>query len=104
MRIKCIAAGLVAAGTTLSWAAMGAQATPAGGASSLSGVAETSVEKVAQRCWWRGGTRYCRKTKRTRYYGYRSPSGYGPDAYRTGSSRWWSEMDREDRGGRGNRP
>jgi hypothetical protein len=24
-----------------------------------------------------------------------------PDAYRTGSSRWWEEMDRQDRGGRG---
>jgi hypothetical protein len=41
-----------------------------------------------------------------RYYGYRA---YRPDRptrpedYRTGSSRWWQQMDREDRGGRGAR-
>jgi hypothetical protein len=30
----------------------------------------------------------------------RYPQYNNPDAYRTGSSRWWEEMDRQDRGGR----
>jgi hypothetical protein len=57
------------------------------------------IEKIAQRCWWHRGTRHCRS------YGYQSryrEYGY-PENYRTGSRRWWDEMDREDRGGRGRR-
>ena len=69
---------------------------------------QAKQEVAYRRCWRRNGERHCR------WYGspYRG-NGYGygysrgptyPEAYRTGSSRWWQEMDREDRGGRGNRP
>jgi hypothetical protein len=38
------------------------------------------------------------------HHGARHGIGYreynNPDAYRTGSSHWWQEMDRQDRGGR----
>jgi hypothetical protein len=58
-----------------------------------------SIEKVAARCWWRNGRRHCS-------YGYRSYRRsqyreYGfPENYRSGSTRWWQEMDRQERGGR----
>jgi len=62
------------------------------------GVAST----VAAYCWFRHGVRHCRGAHR---YAYRS--GYReyniPEAYPTGSSRWWEEMDRQGRGGRGRR-
>jgi hypothetical protein len=37
-----------------------------------------------------------------RQYGYHTHyrEYNDPDAYRTGSSHWWEEMDRQDRGGR----
>ena len=55
----------------------------------------SSIEKAAQRCFWRGGRRHCASD---RIRGYRE---YGlPQDYRTGSSRWWEEMDREGMGGR----
>jgi hypothetical protein len=70
-----------------------AQAAPAGGATPLR--ADTAnVEKAAATCWWRHGKRRCA-------YGYRV-YGY-PEYYRTGTRRWWTEMDREGRGGRGRR-
>ena len=62
---------------------------------------------VAYRCYWRGGRRHCRwygsrhRGPGYRGYGYRYYGPLYPEAYRTGSSRWWQEMDREDRGGRG---
>ena len=62
---------------------------------------------VAYRCYWRGGHRHCRwygsrhRGPGYRGYGYRYYGPLYPEAYRTGSSRWWQEMDREDRGGRG---
>jgi len=41
------------------------------------------------------------------YYPYRGGGYYYgptlPEAYPAGSSRWWEEMDRENRGGRGGR-
>jgi hypothetical protein len=50
---------------------------------------------AAQRCFWRGGQRHCASDA---FRGYRE---YGfPKDYRTGSSRWWEEMDREGIGGR----
>src|SRR5688572_12137504 len=61
----------------------------------------SSVEPVAQRCWWYRGERHCRRYGRSRVYGYSGP--HYPEAYRTGSGRWWQEMDREGRGGRGGR-
>jgi hypothetical protein len=54
-----------------------------------------------RRCWWQGGSRHCRYGSPYRGYGYRYDGPLYPEAYRTGSSRWWQEMDREDRGGRG---
>jgi hypothetical protein len=60
--------------------------------------AALSIEKAAyQRCYRHRGRRVCRW--------YRVPyREYGiPENYRTGSSRWWQEMDRTDRGGRGGR-
>lgn len=52
------------------------------------------AESVAYRqCWWEYGVRRC-----ARVY------GYGPrraEDYRTGSGRWWRQMDREGRAGRG---
>jgi hypothetical protein len=68
---------------------------------------EGKAENVAyRRCWWHHGHRHCRGYGYGGYgyrgYGYRGYYGpLYPEAYRTGSRRWWQEMDREDRGGRG---
>jgi hypothetical protein len=56
----------------------------------------SSIENAAQRCYWRGGKRHCASDA---FRGYRE-NGF-PEDYRTGSSRWWGEMDREGMGGRG---
>ena len=79
--------------------AVNAQAAPIGNLANA-GEQQSAVEKAAYGCWWRNGVRHCR-----RGYGYRPHSReYGfPENYRTGSNRWWQEMDRTDRGGRGNR-
>jgi len=65
------------------------------------------AENVAyRRCWWHNGHRHCRGDGYRGYRGYGYRGYYGPlypEAYRTGSSRWWQEMDRDDRGGRGRR-
>jgi hypothetical protein len=55
----------------------------------------SGIEEAAQRCFWRGGQRHCPSdaSPRHREYGF-------PQDYRTGSSRWWEEMDREGMGGR----
>jgi hypothetical protein len=56
--------------------------------------AETpTIEPIALRCWWRDGRRHCVRAYRYRERGY-------PEAYRTGTRNWWTEMDREGRGGR----
>jgi hypothetical protein len=60
------------------------------------------AEPIARRCWRHRGVRHCRRHGGYRVYGYSGP--YRSDAYRTGTRRWWQEMDREGRGGRGNRP
>lgn len=79
-------------------------AAPTGNVSGLRPATEivSPYEAVAwRRCWVRHGVRHCRWTDGSRsrgYYGYRP---HYPEAYRTGSSRWWQEMDRQDRGGRG---
>jgi hypothetical protein len=72
--------------------AVTAQAAPLRDVGVLGQSATSDVEKAARRCWWHRGHRHCR------YYGYRE-YGY-PENYRTGSRRWWEEMDREGRGGR----
>jgi hypothetical protein len=84
---------------------LGAQAAPLGAtpdAAMIAGHDQAAPQSVAyRRCWWRNGTRHCR------WYGSRSHRSYGytgptyPEAYRPGSNRWWQEMDRDERGGRG---
>jgi hypothetical protein len=71
-----------------------AQAAPLANTTML-GPGAPFVEKVAAQCWWRNGVRRCS-------YGYRARQPvYGfPQYYRTGSNRWWEEMDRDRRGGR----
>ena len=64
--------------------------------------AQSAAQDVAYRCWWRYGQRHCRGSgPHYRGYGYRYYGPLYPEAYRTGSGRWWQEMDRDDRGGRG---
>ena len=62
--------------------------------------AAPAISRVATHCWHSEGMRHCRSFDR--FYGY--GRGYreynNPEAYRTGSSRRWQEMDRLDRGGR----
>ena len=64
----------------------------------------TAVTTASERCWRSHGVRQCRGFN-PRYYGYRRKyrEYNNPDAYRIGSSHWWQEMDRLDRGGRGRR-
>ena len=59
------------------------------------------VQKVDyRRCSWRGGERRCFWVRSgPRVYGYYAHPR--PEAYRTGSTRWWREMDYEGRGGHG---
>lgn len=59
--------------------------------------ADTSVDKVAYRCWWAYGERHC-----AYFYdgGRRIYRRGSPDDYPVGSRGWWREMDREDRAGR----
>ena len=73
----------------------GAGAAPLGDVQ-LTGGSAGQIEKIAQHCWYHRGTRHCR------WYGYQPRyREYGnPQSSRTGSRRWWDEMDREDRGGR----
>jgi hypothetical protein len=90
---------VLGAATCLGLGVGAAQAAPLGALDSARTTAPGAA-KVAQRCWWRHGVRHCR-WYRPRVYGYRYREYGNPDAYRTGSSRWWQEMDRQDRGGRG---
>jgi hypothetical protein len=63
------------------------------------------VEKVARRCWWEDGRRYCTRRRtlyRDRYVEF-NIGAPRPEEFRTGSSEWWHAMDFEDRGGRGGR-
>jgi hypothetical protein len=95
-----------AAGLWLGAASTTASAAPIGTASTgLKAAAEDHAiaEQAAfRRCWWRKGVRHCRWYEGSRRL--RRPGGgysvHDPDAYPIGSSRWWQEMDRENRGGR----
>ena len=104
----------VCAVTSLGLSARGAQAAPAapGMTQTMATLgAQSKPQHVAyRRCWWRHGHRHCRWYDTPGGYGYYPYRGdrnyYGPtlpEAYPVGSSRWWQEMDREDRGGRGSR-
>jgi hypothetical protein len=87
------------AATVLTAIGVAAHAAPVGtAAAELSAFKGAGVEPAARRCWWRHGVRHC---QRYGVYGYSGP--HYPEAYRTGSARWWQEMDRQDRGGRGGR-
>jgi hypothetical protein len=72
--------------------------------------ATASVERIDYRqCWRRNGERHCRMVREggAGVYGYNGYSGYAarsqPENYRAGSTEWWRAMDREDRGGFGQR-
>jgi hypothetical protein len=91
--VGCLAAALMTIGPTAHAAPLG---TAERGLAAQNAV--PLAEPVARRCWWRNGVRHC---QRYGVYGYSGP--HYPEAYRTGSSRWWQEMDREGRGGRGGR-
>jgi hypothetical protein len=105
----------VCGATSLGVSTLGAQAALAapGMRETMAAVgAQSKPQDVAyQRCWWRHGHRHCRRYDAPyRGYGYYPYRGGGyyygptlPEAYPAGSSRWWQEMDREDRGGRGGR-
>lgn len=86
----------------LSLVATASQAAPAG-STKLNEATSPAIERVAMHCRRSGGAQRCRDA--THRYGYRSRYRElnNPDAYRTGSSHWWQEMDRLDRGGRGGR-
>jgi len=62
------------------------------------------VDKTAsRRCWWRNGKRHCARVGGTRVYGSRNQrSDYHehiPEKLPYGSSSWWDQMVRENRGG-----
>jgi hypothetical protein len=68
--------------------------------------APRSVNPVAyRRCWTHNGKRRCERVARA--YGARSGEHYSsyyehiPERLPYGSSRWWDEMVRENRGGNG---
>ena len=100
---------------SLGLTALGAQAAtaPAGMAQTMAAVAAQpkSQDVAYRRCWWRHGQRHCRwydaPYPGVGHYPYRGDGYYYgptlPEAYPAGSSRWWEEMDRENRGGRGGR-
>jgi hypothetical protein len=100
--------------TSLGLSPLGAHAAPAPGMTQTMAAVGTQSkpQDVAyRRCWWRYGQRHCDWYGAPyRGYGYYPSRGYRgyygpnlPEAYPLGSSRWWEEMDREDRGGRGRR-
>ena len=67
---------------------------------SVAPITASMVTATATHCWRSHGVRHCgpRFGYQSRYREYNIP-----EAYRTGSSRWWEEMDRQGRGGRGRR-
>jgi hypothetical protein len=75
-----------------------APASPLGRPEARTGDPDVVQIGAYRRCYWLDGDRVCRwyRSPRVRRYGY-------PEDYKTGSSAWWQEMDRTDRGGRGGR-
>jgi hypothetical protein len=62
------------------------------------------TDKIAsRRCWWRNGQRHCVKVGGSRVYGARGQSSdyyeHIPEKLPYGSSSWWDQMVRENRGG-----
>jgi len=93
MKLRAYSMGAVCA-LAIGAMTIGAEAAPTAGRGGL-GADTPNIEKTAAGCWWRGGRRHCLHGYRSRYREY----GYA-ERYRTGTRRWWSEMDREQRGGR----
>jgi hypothetical protein len=59
---------------------------------------------ASRRCWWRNGERHCVKVGGSRVYGARGQQGsdyyeHIPEKLPYGSSSWWDQMVRENRGG-----
>jgi hypothetical protein len=58
---------------------------------------------ASRRCWWRNGRRHCVRVGGSRAYGYRSQGSdyyeHIPEKLPYGSSSWWDQMVRENRGG-----
>jgi hypothetical protein len=103
MTLKLLIGATVCA-VSLAGSSLATQASMSGAASHLAAAtrAQSNLDPVAYRnCWWRHGVRHCRYYRGARSYGYSGP--HVPEAYPAGSSRWWQEMDRQDRGGRGGR-
>jgi hypothetical protein len=103
MKLK-FAIGAAACAVTLAGTSLAANAGIGSAANELRPAAreQSNLDPVAYRnCWWRHGIRHCRYYRGWRSYGYTGP--HLPEAYPTGSTRWWQEMDRQDRGGRGRR-
>jgi hypothetical protein len=65
--------------------------------------AASSIERIAsRRCWWRNGERHCVKVGGPRAYYRGQRSDYYehiPEKLPYGSSSWWDQMVRENRGG-----
>ena len=104
---KLVLFGLLST-VSLGLGAAGGQAAPSGATLAEAMVAIDAQPKpqeiASRRCWWRNGQRNCRwYGSPYRGYGYRYYGPTIPEAYPTGSRRWWQEMDRYDRGGRGRR-
>jgi len=98
----------IAAAAVLASLATAAQSAPL--ASAGAEPAPVRIEKVQYRgCWWEDGYRVCGGYGPRVYgwygspYAWRSYRSRNPDDYRTGSKRWWDEMEREDRAGSGGR-
>ena len=94
------------AAASLGLGSLAVEAAPlaASGGQALAAVAgDVQAQPIAyRRCWWQDGSRHCRSYGSPyRGYGYRYYGPLYPEAYRTGTRRWWQEMDRDDRGGRG---
>jgi hypothetical protein len=96
-----------AAALAVSIVAAAAEAAPITSAAvnlSAAAARETSfVDKAARRCWWRNGQRHCVRVGQQRVYGYRNQGSdyqeHIPEKLPYGSSSWWDQMVRENRGG-----
>jgi hypothetical protein len=93
LRTPLVAAAMVAFGF-----ASPSHAFPASGATQPAQSSE--VQQIASRCYWHNGHRHCANGRVMGYraFGHRRYRGHGvPENYRTGSRRWFEEMERTDR-------
>lgn len=87
------------------------EAAPAPRATGITNAAsiDRSIDLVAahRACWRENGVRHCRQIDATPRRAERPNDSDGPldpRGYRTGSARWWQEMDRAGRGGQSDTP